>query len=125
VNLRFLVLCEDIRMAIESIDSIVAGIPDLDAYRAIRPLRRAVEREFEIIGEATKHLLDEFPDTVFPDAPRIISLRNRIIHGYAEIDDGAIWGIAKTRLPGGQVHRPVPRDRMALALAAPHPLKGP
>lgn len=63
-------------------------------------VRRAVEREFEIIGEATRQLLDEFPDTPIPDGPRIIALRNLIIHGYADIDAARIWAIAKTQLPG-------------------------
>ena len=57
-----------------------------------------MEREFEIIGEAMKQLLSEFPETEIPDAPRIIGLRNRIIHGYADIDDRVIWSIGKTRL---------------------------
>ncbi|MGA2547999.1 MAG: HepT-like ribonuclease domain-containing protein [Rectinemataceae bacterium] len=87
-------------MSIESVESILAEVPDLETYRSNRLVRRAVERELEIIGEATKQLLDEFPDTTFTDSSKIIGLRNRIIHGYADIDDGAIWTIAKTRLPG-------------------------
>lgn len=30
---------------------------------------------------------------------RIISLRNILIHGYAEIDDRLVWGILQSKLP--------------------------
>ncbi|HXO28153.1 MAG TPA: HepT-like ribonuclease domain-containing protein [Thermoanaerobaculia bacterium] len=30
---------------------------------------------------------------------RIISFRNRIIHGYDTIDDAAVWGVAESDLP--------------------------
>jgi len=90
--------CEDILMSIDALSGFLSAVPDLAAYRSDRMLRRAVEREFEIIGEAMKQLLDEFPETKIPDSARIIGLRNRIIHGYADIDDGTIWSIGKTRL---------------------------
>jgi uncharacterized protein with HEPN domain len=99
LNLRFMTFCEDILMAADSISSYLENIPDLDAYRSNKITRRAVEREFEIIGEATKQLQDEFPGTDFPEAAHIVGLRNRIIHGYADVDDGRIWSIAKTKLP--------------------------
>lgn len=62
-------------------------------------LRRAVEREFEIIGEATNRILridKEFP---LKNAGRIISLRNYVIHGYDKVDNVIIWGIISRDLP--------------------------
>jgi len=64
-------------------------------YGADRQFRRAVEREFEIIGEALGRL--ERSDAAIAErikeSPRIISFRNRIIHGYDTVDDATMWGI--------------------------------
>ena len=62
-------------------------------------LRRAVEREFEIIGEAMNRL-DKL-DTGIPISAKsqIISMRNRVIHGYGKIDDGIVWGTIVRHLP--------------------------
>lgn len=55
-------------------------------------LRRAVEREFEIIGEAMSRI-DKFnPEITISSKRQIISMRNRVIHGYDKIDNEIIWG---------------------------------
>ena len=71
-------------------------------YEADRQFRRAVEREFEIIGEALNRLDDDDPETAerIPELPRIVSFRNRIIHGYDTVDDATVWGIVSEHLPG-------------------------
>ena len=52
-------------------------------------LRAAVERQFEIIGEALAQLrkLDQAACDKVSDASRIIAFRNILIHGYADVDD--------------------------------------
>lgn len=72
-----------------------------DEYSADRFFRRAVEREFEIIGEAL-HRLDRFdPETgaLITELRRIVDFRNRIIHGYDTIDDIVVWGVIEKFLP--------------------------
>jgi uncharacterized protein with HEPN domain len=70
-------------------------------YEANRQFRRAVEREFEIIGEALNRLLRTDPATAahIDQLSRIIQFRNRIIHGYDTVDDATVWGIANRHLP--------------------------
>jgi len=70
-------------------------------YEADRQFRRAVEREFEIIGEALNHLLRDDPATAarIAQLSPIVSFRNRIIHGYDTVDDATVWGIADRHLP--------------------------
>jgi uncharacterized protein with HEPN domain len=70
-------------------------------YGADRQLRRAVEREFEIIGEALHRLSQADPETAghIDQLSRIVGFRNRIIHGYDTVDDATVWGIVSRHLP--------------------------
>jgi len=74
---------------------------DFSRYEADRQLRRAVEREFEIIGEALSRLsrASEATASRIVALPRIVGFRNRIIHGYDAIDDAAVWGVIQSHLP--------------------------
>ena len=62
-------------------------------------LRRGIERELEIIGEATNRILKIDPQINISDSKRIVDLRNWVIHGYDKIDDMIIWGIISNDLP--------------------------
>ena len=62
-------------------------------------LQDAVERNIEIIGEAMKGLLILNPNIQITDARRIVDARNKIIHGYDEIENTQIWNIIINHLP--------------------------
>jgi uncharacterized protein with HEPN domain len=64
-------------------------------------LRSAVERPFEIIGEALNQAEINSPDlsALIPDVRRIVGMRNRIIHGYADVDDELLWQTIETHVP--------------------------
>jgi uncharacterized protein with HEPN domain len=64
-------------------------------------LRSAVERQFEIIGEALAQLakLDEKAVVRVSEHRRIIAFRNILIHGYTEVDDRLVRDIVQTKLP--------------------------
>ena len=70
-------------------------------YLSDRQFRRAVEREFEIIGEALNRLSEEDASVAaqIADLPRIVAFRNRIIHGYDSVDDATVWGVIEKHLP--------------------------
>jgi uncharacterized protein with HEPN domain len=89
----------DIQQALEDIEAFTAGL-DLDAYKADAKCRAAVERKFEVAGEACVRLRDRFPriyESLY-DAPRLVGFRNRIIHGYDDVDDTIVWEVATTKL---------------------------
>jgi uncharacterized protein with HEPN domain len=55
-------------------------------------LRRAVEREFEIIGEALNQLNKIDQNLPVSNKSLIVGMRNRVIHGYDKVDDEIVWG---------------------------------
>jgi len=89
----------DILESINSIDDYLGESKDFKYYLADKKLRRAVERELEIIGEATKRILLIDPEIAISDARRIVNLRNFVIHGYDRLDDTIIWGIVSRDVP--------------------------
>jgi uncharacterized protein with HEPN domain len=86
---------------LESINSIENYLSDVDfiQYQKNKMIRRAVEREFEIIGEAMNSMLKADNSIKITSAERIIGMRNRVIHGYDKIDNGLVWGTIKKHLP--------------------------
>jgi uncharacterized protein with HEPN domain len=71
-----------------------------DDYTADPMLRSAVERQFEIIGEALNQALQLDPslETQISSTRRIIAFRNRLIHGYASIAGEVVWGVLEANL---------------------------
>jgi len=62
-------------------------------------IRRAVEREIEIIGEATNRILKIDESVNIEHARKIVDTRNWVIHGYDSVDDMIKWGVINTYLP--------------------------
>ena len=89
----------DISEAIEHIED-YTGSPKIFAnYEKNKQLQQAVERNLEIIGEATKRILEIESSINISNVRRIVDARNRIIHGYDEIDNTEIWSIINNSLP--------------------------
>ena len=74
---------------------------ELSDYEQDRMLRRAVERELSIVGEAVNQATRHFPDLEASIGParQIVGFRNRIIHEYAEIDPTIVWAIVHNEVP--------------------------
>jgi len=85
-------LLEDIRNAADFVKTVTLGVV-LAQFKQDRLLRQAVERNFEIIGEAVRRLEKDDPDTAarIADYRRIIAFRNVLIHGYDVIDPAIVW----------------------------------
>ncbi|MBK7479175.1 MAG: DUF86 domain-containing protein [Bacteroidales bacterium] len=89
----------DIRESIESIENYLGNERDFSVYLSNKMLRRAVEREFEIIGEAMNRIERLDPKIKISSKKQIINMRNRVIHGYDKIDDEIVWGTIVRHLP--------------------------
>ena len=90
----------DIQHACKLISEFTAGKSFSD-YADDPMLRSAVERQFEVVGEALSRLLTVDPSLVdqISDTRRIIAFRNRLIHGYASVADDVVWGVVESNLP--------------------------
>jgi uncharacterized protein with HEPN domain len=77
-----------------------AGI-DFAAYQRDNQKRDAVERRLGIVGEALHHAAALDPELVeqLPELRQIVGLRNRIIHGYADVNAEVVWNTVQNDLP--------------------------
>lgn len=90
----------DISSAIDEIQLFFNQVPkQFDEYGKNLMLRRAVERNIGIIGEAVNKILKENPDVDISNARAIIATRNRVIHDYAAVTDDVMWKIVINDLP--------------------------
>ncbi len=73
----------------------------LDVFLKEDMLQSAVERQSEIVGEALNKALalDSSLSERITDIRRIISFRNRLIHGYASVSPHIVWAIATDDVP--------------------------
>ncbi len=73
----------------------------LNDYRSDRLFRQAVERNFEIIGEAVGRLAKVDPETAarIGQFQQIVAFRNLLIHGYDVIDDSLVWDVITEDMP--------------------------
>jgi uncharacterized protein with HEPN domain len=89
----------DILESIEAIEDYLGEERDFLVFMKQKMMRRAVERELEIIGEATKKLESVDAGLQISNKSKIIGTRNRVIHGYDEVDYEIIWGIIVRHIP--------------------------
>ena len=90
----------DVRQAADAIIGFVAGV-DLETYAKSQLIHSAVERQFQIIGEALNLLSKSDPVLAgeIPHVPQIVAFRNLLIHGYAAVEHPRVWRIVGESLP--------------------------
>jgi uncharacterized protein with HEPN domain len=96
-NLTLLLL--DISISISKVLDYTAGMT-YESYEADPKTKDAVERNFEIIGEAAARIPDDFKK-LHPNVEwRIIKdSRNFIIHEYFGVNNQIVWDTIQFRLP--------------------------
>jgi len=90
----------DILQAGEEIQNFVSGM-DFSTYQDNPVTRRAVERDFEIIGEALNRIKNTDSELLerVSEHRRIIGFRNILIHGYDVVDEAIVWQAVTKHLP--------------------------
>jgi len=89
----------DIKTSIDSINEYLGEERNFLKYEENKIIRRAVEREIEIIGEATNNILKIEKEIVIENARKIVDTRNWVIHSYDSVDNSIVWGIVTIHLP--------------------------
>ena len=89
----------DILFAISEIESFIGEKKNFNRFRKSALIKAAVERKIEIIGEAMNNDLQLDSNLAISNARRIVNTRNKIIHGYDEVDEVLIWEIVVKYLP--------------------------
>ena len=89
----------DISVSIASINEYLGEKRDFNKFRESKLLKRAIEREIEIIGEAMNNILKIEPNIKIKNARKVVDTRNWVIQGYNKVDDVIIWGIVINYLP--------------------------
>jgi uncharacterized protein with HEPN domain len=74
-----------------------------DQFMADSMVQDAVLRNIEILGEATRNLMECLPDlqSTYPQIPwmDIYAMRNRVAHGYFFINLELVWAVAVENIP--------------------------
>jgi uncharacterized protein with HEPN domain len=94
-----LLLLQDIEIAISKILRYTEGFT-FPQYERDDKTREAVERNFEIIGEASSRIPQSLKDSTTEVEWRILKdFRNFIIHDYFGINHQIVWNTIELRLP--------------------------
>jgi uncharacterized protein with HEPN domain len=90
----------DAREAARAIRRFASG-RSYEDYCTDEMLSSAIERKFEIIGEAFARIRRQRPDDLclIGEWPAIIGFRNILAHAYEQIEDAVVWGIVTEQLP--------------------------
>ncbi len=94
------VLLADVENAAADIERYLDGV-DRIAYIGADEKQAAVERKFEIIGEALNrlHVIDPDLSQRIPQLRRIVDFRNLLSHGYDRVRPERVWTYANNNLP--------------------------
>jgi len=84
--------CRHIRDAISKIESYVQGMT-FETFNKNFLVQDGTIREFEVIGEAAKHLSDAFKERC-KEIPwrEVVDMRNKLVHEYFDVDTELVWG---------------------------------
>ncbi len=85
--------------AAERIVAFAADVSD-EQFQEDEQLNLAIIRLLEILGEAANSISDKLQEE-YSDVPwrEIAGIRNRLIHGYFDVDLNIVWQIIKQDIP--------------------------
>lgn len=92
-------ILKDILICIDNIDNYLGKNKEFNEYDTNCLLQDAVERNLITIGEAVNQLIKTFPTITISNARKIVDTRNKLTHGYDEIENVQVWSIIIKHLP--------------------------
>lgn len=93
------------------------GSRDFEAFRADRMIRRAIEREIEIVSEASRHVPEDLKAQE-PEIPwrEIAGIGNVFRHDYQSVSDRIVWNVVEVHI--------APLERAVMRLSSNLPVVG-
>jgi uncharacterized protein with HEPN domain len=88
----------DIKEQIELLEKIGTTFT-LESFEKDQLIIHATERCFEIMGEALKRAMMTDENIAVTDKHKIIGMRNKIAHGYDDIEPNVLWGTIHNHIP--------------------------
>lgn len=89
----------DIKTSIDAINEYLGADRNFFHFQNNRMLKKAIEREFEIIGEAMYRILKIDKEISISSSRKIVDLRNYLSHGYDTVDYNTLWSVISKHLP--------------------------
>lgn len=89
----------DILDSVNALKDYFKDVKEFSKFNNNRLLKKAVEREFEVIGEAMNRILKFDNSISISNSKKIVSVRNYIAHGYDSVDYEILWSIIIKHLP--------------------------
>jgi uncharacterized protein with HEPN domain len=90
---------EDVAHSITMIEQFTANINSFKLYQENAMLKSAVQWQLSVIGEALNNALKLNPDLIITNARKVVDMRNKLIHGYDEVEDNVVWNVLIKYLP--------------------------
>jgi uncharacterized protein with HEPN domain len=90
---------KDILISLENIEKYIGSDKVFQVYDSNTLLQDAVERNLITIGEAMNQILKKSPDIPITNSRKVVDARNRLTHGYDDIENVQVWNIVIKHLP--------------------------
>ena len=90
---------EDITHCISMIEKFMENTTSFDQYQVNAMLKSAVQWQLSVIGEALNNTLKMDANISITNARKIVDMRNKLIHGYDEVEDNVVWNVIVKYIP--------------------------
>ncbi|MCW5908070.1 MAG: DUF86 domain-containing protein [Chitinophagales bacterium] len=90
---------EDALHSIGRIEKFQNTVKCFEEYEQNEMVKSAVQWRLSVIGEALSNALREEPALKITNSRRVVDMRNKLIHGYDEVEDNVVWNVLVKHLP--------------------------
>ena len=90
---------EDVLHSITMIEQFRSTVKSFAEYEKNALLKSAVQWQLSVIGEALNNALKQEPTLTISNERKVVDMRNKLIHGYDEVEDTVVWNVIVKHLP--------------------------
>ena len=90
---------EDVLHSILMVETFKANVVSFQQYESNDLIKSAIQWQLSVIGEALNNALKMEPTLSITNARKVVDMRNKLIHGYDEVEDTVVWNVIVKYLP--------------------------